>query len=80
MAYYIETLEDVVEYLANRIGIYGAHIEFSEHSNVNCACRPCWTSRVRHRIEAAIEIERKMNNEGITLKDIADTGFRRESM
>ncbi len=54
----IETIEDVIEDLANMYGFYGAH------DDVECEkrpCRCCWVSRLRARIEAAVEIERKLS-------------------
>ena len=53
----IETLEDIIEELANELSIYGAH---SEHS-ADCECRVCFTSQLRRRIDDAVEIERKLS-------------------
>jgi hypothetical protein len=53
----IETLDDIIEELANRIGIYGAHGLGCEAGST---CRMCWTSGLRSRINAAVEIERKL--------------------
>lgn len=57
----IETLEDIVEYLADQVGIYGSHIHLEIEGNVLCACRCCWTPRTTGRIRDAVEIERKLN-------------------
>lgn len=56
----IETLDDVIEYLADQAGVYGAHDDDDEPDPKGKPCRSCWTSVVRLRIEAAVEIERKL--------------------
>ncbi len=56
----IETFEDIIEELANRSGIYGAHPEGKEESRSPCHCRVCWTARLSNRIRQALEIERKL--------------------
>lgn len=53
----IETLEDIVEELANNLGIYGAHGE--EHPDGQCECRVCFSIQLRGRIEAAVEVDRR---------------------
>ena len=56
----IETLDDIVEDLANKLGVYGAH-------NADCVghtgkqCRVCWVTELRGRINRAVEIERKLS-------------------
>lgn len=54
----IATLDDVIEQLADEIGIYGAHAE--EFPDSQCECRVCWTMHLRGRIVAAVDIERKL--------------------
>lgn len=54
----IETLDDVVEELANELGIYGSHIE--EHSDGQCECRCCWTADIKRRIRRAVEVDRRL--------------------
>ncbi len=62
----IETLDDIVEHLANRIGIYGAHAErpadcIPDLSRSEKTCRSCWASDMKERILYAVEIERKLS-------------------
>lgn len=52
----IETLEDIIESLADQLGVYGGHEE-----NETRECRICFASDLRARIERAVEIERKLN-------------------
>ncbi len=58
----IETLDDIIESLANAMGIYGACPDPTADKCV-AWCRPCWVSDTRARIDAAIEVERKLNND-----------------
>lgn len=62
----IETLEDIVEELADRCGIYGACKDPAFHGcpsdNVYC-CRPAFVSDLRQRIVAAVEVEQKLSRE-----------------
>jgi len=54
----IETLEDIIEELANSVGVYGAH------DDERCAvstCRVCWTSGIEQRIREAFDIEQKLS-------------------
>lgn len=51
----LETLDDVVEDLANKFNIYMSHIE-----DDNCQCRLCWTMELKRRIRNAIEIDRRL--------------------
>jgi hypothetical protein len=59
----IETLDDIIEEIADRKGVYGVCPDptgtCSVHKNNLCRC--CWTAGLRGRIEAAIEIERKLS-------------------
>jgi hypothetical protein len=52
----IEQLSDIVEELANKVGVYGA----AEHHGDECGCRVCWTSGLRSRILDAVRIERQL--------------------
>jgi hypothetical protein len=59
----IETLDDIIEEIADRKGVYGA---CPHHDDGDCAadkpgCRCCWTANLRARIDAAVEVERKLN-------------------
>lgn len=63
-----ETLEDIIEEIADRRGIYGAHGDEREDETPSCEvtctpkkpCRVCWTSGLADRIRAAVEVERKL--------------------
>lgn len=57
----IETLDDVVESLADQIGVYGAHSEDEQG-----VCRICWTSNIKERILRAVVVERAL--EGVVSK------------
>lgn len=65
----IETLDDITEQLADLLGVYGSHGDELDDENptnaVTCTpkkpCRVCWTSDLRDRILAAVEVERKLN-------------------
>ena len=56
---YIETVDDIVEELADNIGVYGAH------SDATCfpghLCRVCWTSQLHDRLVQALENEKRLN-------------------
>lgn len=64
----IETLEDIVEELANQLGIYGTCKGRDANGNVvrEClpkeVCRICFSSDLKDRIYAAVEVERKLNS------------------
>lgn len=55
----IETLEDIVEAFANKLGVYGSHNE--SYCSEDQLCRCCWTSHVEARIRRALEIEQRLN-------------------
>lgn len=55
----IETLEDIVEEIADQLGIYGVHNEEDECFR-QPKCRCCFTFSLRQRIENAVEIEQKL--------------------
>jgi hypothetical protein len=57
----IETLDDILEQLADDLSIFGSHAEGSDHSITRC--RPCWTAMLRMRIENALEVERKLSHD-----------------
>lgn len=46
----VETLEDIVESLADQLGVYGAHTEGETRE-----CRVCFTSQLTERIERAVK-------------------------
>lgn len=53
----IETLDDIIESVADQAGIYGAHDDSCKPGHV---CRVCWTSDLRDHLMAAFEVERKL--------------------
>jgi hypothetical protein len=55
----IETLQDILTELADRLGVYGAHGEDDE-TECQPQCRMCFESDMKERIKAAIEVERKL--------------------
>ncbi len=55
----IETLDDIIELLADRLGIYGSHAE--DDPEEGCKCRVCWTAGFRERILRAVEVDRKLS-------------------
>jgi hypothetical protein len=52
----IETLDDIVEEVANGLGIYGACPPDSEECAL-CRCRCCYTAALTARIRAAVRVE-----------------------
>lgn len=48
----IETLDDIVEQVADWVGAYGAHDDAEKKD-----CRCCFTQSLRARIESAAEIQ-----------------------
>jgi hypothetical protein len=57
----IEELDDIVEGLANKLNIYGAHLEPCRPDGL---CRNCWTSEMKARIRAAVEVETRLERGG----------------
>jgi len=56
----IETLDDIFEKLADRLGIYGAHDEDDTEGEREDGCRMCFVSELRGRVLAAVEVEQKL--------------------
>lgn len=57
----LETLDDVVEDLADRFGVYGCGAD--EDHPKDCRCRICFTINWKDRILAAVEVDRKMDQD-----------------
>lgn len=55
----IETLEDIVEEVADNIGVYGSHTEVAPDGQ--CECRVCFTTSLKLRIRDAMEIDLKLS-------------------
>jgi hypothetical protein len=53
----IETLEDIVEGLADKLKIYGAHDDWCDGTTLERTCRCCWTSNIQDRILRAVAVE-----------------------
>ena len=58
----IETLDDIVEQIADKKGIYGAcpHHDDGDCDSKGLNCRCCWTADLKDRILAAVEVDRKL--------------------
>lgn len=72
----IETLDDIIEEAADRLGVWGAHFEDDtspwKEPKQNCDCRVCFVTGLRERILDAVEIEQ-------ALAEYRNTGKNRES-
>lgn len=57
-----ENLEDIIEELADKIGVYGAcRVTVDDDARkLTCHCRACFVVMLRARIEAAVEVDRKL--------------------
>ena len=55
----IETLDDIVEEIADSLGVYGVC-----PGSEDCAghCRPEFTANLKSRINAAVDVERKLED------------------
>lgn len=76
----IETLSDIIQELADKIGIYNSHGEGEKvwiSAKVLGAyhCRTCFETAIRQRIEAACKIESIMRRVKV-LADVPDYGVR----
>lgn len=60
---HIETVDDIVEELANFNDAYGAHVE--EHPDGQCECRVCFTLGLADRIRAAVRNEEALAKAGL---------------
>lgn len=56
----IVTLADIVEDLADKLGIYGAHDEEHAEACIDNPCRVCWTSDLSDRIWGAVRVEQQL--------------------
>jgi len=63
----IETLDDIIDELADKLYIYGSQYseeemnEYGGHPS-DCKCRMCFQIEMNKRIHDAIEIENKLNS------------------
>ena len=51
---YVETIEDIVEELADKLGIYGAHDDVCTEKRL---CRVCWVLIMHQRLIDALKNE-----------------------
>ena len=57
----IETVDDIVEELADKFGIYGLGQGYPDDGHPDdCKCRLCFTSWIKQRIRKAVEAEQKL--------------------
>jgi hypothetical protein len=56
----IEQLSDIIDQLADQIGVYGAHDDENDEACQHKPCRVCWTSELWDRIHAAVELEQQL--------------------
>jgi hypothetical protein len=56
----LDTLQDVVEYLADQANVYGAHDEENDEACKTRPCRVCWTEEVTDRIWQAVRLEQQL--------------------
>jgi hypothetical protein len=54
----LETLDDIIEDLADKVGAYGSCNEWED--NPNCSCRVCFTSSLKTRLTLALDVETKI--------------------
>ena len=58
----IETLDDIAEELADRLGIYGAcKAPNDDECPAECSCRPNFVGGLLARIRRAVEIEQRLS-------------------
>ncbi len=67
----IETLDDIIEELADRCGVYGTYNSqndtFEEHT-FDCDCRICFTRELESRIREAMRIEQVLQERKVSRK------------
>lgn len=57
----LETLHELVEDLADKLGIHGCGPEFGDHPK-NCNCRICFITTMENRIIEAVENDKYLKN------------------
>jgi len=65
----IETLDDIITELADRIGVYGCGDGTDDHKD-DCDCRICFGIGMRLRITKAIELEKSIEHGEMTFDDL----------
>ena len=56
----IETLSDIIDTLADQVGVYGAHDEENDEACQVKPCRVCWASELNDRIWSAVRTEQAL--------------------
>jgi len=56
----LETVQELCECLADKLGIYGNGPKFDVHSD-NCKCRICFVTTMEDRIREAVENDKYLN-------------------
>lgn len=59
---YLETVDELVEHLADLLGIHN-----QRGNHIDCACRQCWCGRIGKRIRQAVAHERGLTKLGETV-------------
>jgi hypothetical protein len=67
----IETLDDIIEELADLCGIYGAHDDKEPRT-----CRVCWTLELRLRIDAAMRRPGELRSDEAPVPTTSPTKIR----
>ncbi len=57
----IETLDDIVEWMADKMSFYGSHTVAEYVDTEKCNCRVCWVPRMKARLLLAYEVEQKLD-------------------
>lgn len=57
---YIETPEELAEWFADRVGIYGAHDEKCDGGLKKDMCRVCWVPMIADRIRQSVANQEKL--------------------
>lgn len=55
----IETLDDIIEELADKFGVYGIGPQEGDHP-AGCKCRICFCAWLKGRLERAAEVEHRL--------------------
>ena len=63
-----ESLSDVIEDIADKCGVWGAHDDESGDHPEECGCRICFTSDLNRRICEAVSNDIKLGLSGLSQK------------
>ena len=59
---YIETPDELAEWFADRIGLYGAHDEKCDGGLKTNMCRVCWVPMIADRIRESVKNEAQVQS------------------